>query len=162
MEQPYNSRRVALGLIYTSFSLVLLQLLPSFPTVRTKRLSSCLAYPVGFLIHASQEVPLGKMIILWRTEQNREENSKPRGHGRCPHIGCHAEAWGEWRCLVPAVWEGSQAPFSRRPPGKVMYSQPVLVASWPRPSSPCLYLGLRNTGSWHDLWQSGGIMIHLS
>lgn len=59
-----NSMRVALGLICTSFSLVLLQLLPSFPTISIERPSSCLGYPVGFLIHASQEVAPGKMIIL--------------------------------------------------------------------------------------------------
>lgn len=59
-----NSMKVALGFICTSFSLVLLQLLPSFPTVRTKRRSSCLDCPVGFLIHASQEAAPGKMIIL--------------------------------------------------------------------------------------------------
>lgn len=123
-----NSMRVALGLICTSFSLVLLQLLPSFPIIRTERRSSCLGYPVGFLIHASQEVAPGKMIILWWTMQNREESSKPHGHGRCPTgtLDAMLRPGGEWRCLVRAVWEVSQAPFSKRPPGKVMYSSTCL------------------------------------
>lgn len=48
-----SSTRAALGVICTSFSLVLLQIHPGFGTVRTERRSSCLGYPVGFLIHAS-------------------------------------------------------------------------------------------------------------
>lgn len=76
--------------------LALLQIYPSFGQTRTKGRSSCLGYPMYFIIHAHQETASWTRWLSPKgAVQDIEETLMPSGAWQMPkaHVGCQAEAW---------------------------------------------------------------------